>query len=154
MWRIAGALHRAEIMIVGIGVDAVDVERFARVLERTPGTRDRLFTPDELAYADSLSDPTASLAARFAVREAAMKALGVGLGAFDFHDIAVRRHESGRPILLAGGRAARLAADLGVDRWWVSMSHTDDLAVAYVIAEGTPPASGVAPGEWSGSDLR
>lgn len=123
-------------MIVGIGVDAVDVRRFARVLERTPGTRNRLFTTDELAYADSLSDPSPSLAARFAVREAAMKALGVGLGAVDFHDIAVRRHESGRPTLLAGGRAARLAADLGVETWWVSMTHTDDLAVAYVIAEG------------------
>lgn len=131
-------------MIVGIGVDAVDVQRFARVLERTPGTRDRLFTSEELAYADSLSDPTASLAARFAVREAAMKALGVGIGAFDFHDITVRRDESGRPILLAGGRAARLADDLGVDRWWVSMTHTDDLAVAYVIAEG--PAAPLPPG--------
>lgn len=123
-------------MIVGIGVDAVDVRRFARVLGRTSGTRDRLFTTDELAYADSLSDPTPSLAARFAVREAAMKALGVGLGAVDFHDVAVRRNESGRPTLLVGGRAARLAADLGVENWWVSMTHTDDLAVAYVIAEG------------------
>lgn len=126
-------------MIVGIGVDAVDVERFARVLERTPRTRQRLFTVEELAYADTLADPMPSLAARFAVREAAMKALGVGLGAFEFHDISVRRSDSGRPCIHQSGRAAELARRCGVERWQVSMSHTDHLAIAYVIAEGQQP---------------
>lgn len=123
-------------MIVGIGVDAVDVERFARVLERTPRTRERLFTTEELAYTDTLADPMPSLAARFAVREAVMKALGVGLGAFEFHDISVSRSESGQPRIRQSGRAAELAHHRGVERWQVSMSHTDQLAVAYVIAEG------------------
>lgn len=123
-------------MIVGIGVDAVDVERFTRVLERTPRTRERLFTTEELAYVDTLADPMPSLAARFAVREAVMKALGVGLGAFEFHDISVFRSESGKPRILQSGRAAELAHRCGVERWQVSMSHTDQLAVAYVIAEG------------------
>lgn len=123
-------------MIVGIGVDAVDIERFGQVLTRTPRTRERLFTAEELSYADSLADPMPSLAARFAVREAVMKALGVGLGAFEFHDISIRRSESGQPMILQSGRAAELAVRCGVERWQVSMSHTDRLAVAYVIAEG------------------
>ena len=123
-------------MIVGIGVDAVDVERFTRVLERTPRMRERLFTAEELAYADTLADPMPSLAARFAVREAVMKALGVGLGAFEFHDVSISRSESGQPRILQSGRAAELSDRRGVERWQVSMSHTDQLAVAYVIAEG------------------
>lgn len=125
-------------MIIGIGVDAVDVVRFAQVLERTPRTRERLFTIEELDYADTLADPMPSLAARFAVREAVMKALGVGLGAFEFHDISVSRSESGQPRIRQSGRAAELANRCGVERWQVSMSHTDQLAVAYVIAEGGP----------------
>lgn len=130
-------------MIIGIGVDAVDVERFSRMLERTPRTRERLFTAHELAYADTLVDPMPSLAARFAVREAAMKALGVGLGAFEFHDISIERTSSGQPRILQTGRAAELAARSGVERWQVSMSHTDQLAVAYVIAEGGRPGPDV-----------
>lgn len=136
-------------MIVGIGVDAVDVERFARVLERTPRTRERLFTIEELDYADTLADPMPSLAARFAVREAVMKALGVGLGAFEFHDISVSRSESGQPRIRQSGRAAELASRCGVERWQVSMSHTDQLAVAYVIAEGVPSNA-----DRPGTDLR
>lgn len=141
-------------MIVGIGVDAVDVERFARVLERTPRTRERLFTAEELSYADSLADPMPSLAARFAVREAAMKALGVGLGAFEFHDISVQRLETGQPRIVQAGRAAELASRCGVERWQVSMSHTDQLAVAYVIAEGGHTGGGHPDPGHSASDLR
>jgi holo-[acyl-carrier protein] synthase len=62
----------------GIGIDAVDIERFRKALERTPQLRNRLFTHDELQSVNAKSDPTSSLAARFAVREATMKALGVG----------------------------------------------------------------------------
>ena len=69
-------------MIVGVGVDVVDVERFRRVLARTPTLRERLFTAAELAYVAPRLDPVPSLAARFAAREAVMKSLGLGLGAF------------------------------------------------------------------------
>lgn len=123
-------------MIIGVGVDAVDVHRFERMLARTPSARERLFTAEELAYADTLADPTPSLAARFAVREAAMKALGVGLGAIDFHDISVHRCPSGQPRIVSAGRAAELATERGVRDWLVSLTHTDGLAVAYVIATG------------------
>jgi len=123
-------------MIIGIGVDAVDVGRFRLMLERTPGTRERIFTADELAYAELQSDPVPSLAVRFAAREAVMKALGVGLGAFDFHDIWIRRQESGQPEIVQTGRAANLADRCGVRHWLVSLTHTDQTAIAYVIGEG------------------
>jgi holo-[acyl-carrier protein] synthase len=122
--------------VIGIGVDAVDIERFRRSLERTPSMRTRLFTPDELAYVAPKADPVPSLAARFAAREAVMKALGVGLGAFGFHEASVTRRASGQPDLVLSGAAARLADAAGVVRWHLSITHTDSLAIAYVLASG------------------
>ena len=77
--------------VVGVGVDAVDLVRFARVLGRRASMADRLFTPGELAYARSAADPVPRLSTRFAAKEAVMKALGVGLGAFPFRDVEVVR---------------------------------------------------------------
>lgn len=122
--------------VIGIGVDLVDIERFRRSLERTPSMRARLFTEIELADVSPKADPVPSLAARFAAREAVMKSLGVGLGAFDFHDAWVERAESGRPSLALGGRAAELAAQAGVITWHLSLTHSDVMAAAYVIADG------------------
>lgn len=121
-------------MIKGIGIDAVDIERFRVSLERTPTMRERLFTAEELAYVAPKSDPVPSLAARFAAREAVMKAMGLGLGAFDFHDVWVSRAESGEPSLNITGRALELARDRGVNSWQISITHTDVLAIAYVVA--------------------
>jgi len=121
--------------MIGIGVDAVDIERFRRALERTPTMRGRLFTPAELAYVEPKSDPVPSLAARFAAREAVMKSLGLGLGAFGFHDVSVARAESGAPSLIVTDRAAELAAAAGVRRWHLSLTHSDLIAIAYVVAE-------------------
>lgn len=120
--------------IVGIGIDAVDVARFRRSLERTPTMRERLFTADELADLASRSDPVPSLAARFAAREAVMKALGVGLGAFGFHEVWVRRAASGEPSLVVTGAAADLAAAAGVQRWHLTITHTATVAIACVVA--------------------
>ena len=122
--------------VIGIGIDLVDIERFRRSLERTPTMRTRLFTEIELAYVAPQADPVPSLAARFAAREAVMKALGVGLGAFSFHDVWVERAESGRPSLSLAGRAAELAAVAGVAVWHLSLTHSDVMAAAYVIADG------------------
>lgn len=128
-------------MIIGIGIDAVEIERFRQSLERTASLKDRLFTADELSYVQPQVDPSASLAARFAAREAVMKALGVGLGAFDFHDVSVCRASSGQPDLLVVGRAQQLAIDQGITHWHLSLTHTESLAMAYVIASGTPTNS-------------
>lgn len=121
--------------MIGIGVDVVDIERFRRSLERTPSMRTRLFTAVELAYVAPKADPVPSLAARFAAREAVMKALGLGLGAFGFHDVWVERTEAGVPSLALAGSAAQIAEQAGVRRWHVSLTHSDLVAVAYVIAE-------------------
>lgn len=120
--------------IRGIGVDAVDIERFRESLTRTPTMRTRLFVDEELAYVAPKADPVPSLAARFAAREAVMKALGVGLGAFGFHDVWVRRAESGEPELVVTGAAATLAEAAGVRHWHLSITHTDLVAIAYVVA--------------------
>ncbi len=122
-------------MTKGIGVDAVDIERFRLSLTRTPSMRDRLFTAEELAYVAPKVDPVPSLAARFAAREATMKAMGLGLGAFGFHDVWVDRAESGEPALAVRGRAAELAAERGITRWHLSLTHSALVAIAYVVAE-------------------
>ena len=120
--------------MLGIGIDAVDVDRFRKLLERRPHLRQRLFTSAELTSLEGRTDDAASLAARFAVREATMKALGVGLGAFDFHDVSVRKAASGAPELIVSGRAQELADQLGITQWRVSLSHTHIVAVAVVAA--------------------
>jgi len=122
-------------VIIGIGIDLVDIERFRTSLARTPSMRTRLFTEIELAYVAPKSDPVPSLAARFAAREAVMKSLGLGLGAFGFHEVWVERAESGEPYLRVTSRALELADAAGVSRWHLSLTHSDTTAAAYVIAE-------------------
>jgi len=121
--------------MIGIGIDLVDIDRFRRSLERTPTMRTRLFTEVELAYVAPQVDPIPSLAARFAAREAVMKALGLGLGAFSFHDVWVERAASGQPSLAFVGRARELSDEAGVTRWHLSLTHSDLTAAAYVLAE-------------------
>jgi len=121
--------------MIGIGVDLVDIDRFALAVERTPRFVERVFTPSELADVEGRADAHSSLAARFAAREATMKALGVGLGAFDLRDVSVLRTDGGRPVLNVEGRAAELAARRGIRTWHVSLSHTARSAVAVVAAE-------------------
>ena len=76
-----------------------------------------------------------SLAARFAAREAVMKTMGLGLGAFGFHDVWVERVPSGLPVLKVTGRALELALNRNITAWHVSITHSDLIAIAYVIAE-------------------
>ncbi|CAN5840300.1 holo-ACP synthase [soil metagenome] len=120
--------------MIGLGIDAVEVDRFRRTLERTPGMRTRLFTATELEDVAAKFDPAPSLAARFAAREAVMKALGVGLGAFGFHDVSVAVEPSGQPRLLVSGRASELSDAAGVTRWHLSITHVDLVAIATVAA--------------------
>jgi holo-[acyl-carrier protein] synthase len=120
--------------LLGLGLDSVDIPRFATLLGRRATLRSRLFTDHERAYADGLANPVPSLAARFAAKEAVMKSLGVGLGALDWWDVEVRRRQSGEPELTITGRAAVLAARRGVGAWQVSLTHTDSVASAIVAA--------------------
>lgn len=122
--------------MVGVGIDVVDIARFRTTLARRPGLARRLFVERELEHVSRRADSAPSLAARFAAREATMKVLGVGLGAFGFHDVWVETDpDSGRPQLRVEGRARELAAAAGVERWHLSISHTDTVAVAVVGAD-------------------
>lgn len=129
--------------VIGIGIDAVDIDRFRQVLDRRPRMADRLFSGGERAFAGGRSDPVPSLAARFAAKEAAMKALSTGIGGIDFADVEVLSSPSGAPRLVVSGRASERAKVLGVTVWHVSLSHTATLATAVVLAEqaATPSSS-------------
>lgn len=118
-------------MILGVGIDVVDVARFGQALERTPALRARLFTEAEQRL------PLASLAARFAAKEAAAKALGAPVG-LRWTDAEVHTEGGGRPRLDVRGTVAARADEVGVRRWHVSLSHDAGIASAVVIAEGEP----------------
>ena len=121
--------------VVGVGVDAVDIDRLARVLGRRPGVARRAFTDTEREYAARHRDPMPALAARFAAKEATMKALGVGLGAFGLRDVEVERDDAGAPRLALRGTAASTAADRGARNLHLSLTHAESVAVALVVAE-------------------
>jgi len=132
--------------IVGVGVDAVDVTRFRRLLERRPRVAARCFTESEQSDATGSADVAQSLAARFAAKEAVMKALGTGIGAFALTDVEVcRTTGSGAtrnaPFLVLHGIAAELAGAQGAGRFHLSLTHTDDVAIAFVVAEQAQAAS-------------
>jgi holo-[acyl-carrier protein] synthase len=116
-------------VIIGVGIDVVDVARFAAVLERTPRLRERLFTQAERSLAMN------SLAARFAAKEAVAKALG-GPAGMQWHDAEISRLVGGRPVLSISGTVAARAAELGVRHWHLSLSHDAGIASAVVVAEG------------------
>ena len=118
-------------MIVGVGIDVVDVARFEQTLTRTPALRDRLFTADERVR------PPASLAARFAAKEALAKALGAPAG-LHWTDAEVVSADDGRPHLTLRGSVAARASDLGADSVHVSMSHDAGIASAVVVLETGP----------------
>ena len=126
-------------MIVGIGVDMVNVPRFAATLRRTPGVRERLFTVEERTTGEGRPRTDVSLAARFAAKEAVAKALGAPPG-LRWHDAEVVADPDGRPWLRTTGSVAEAAHVLGVQRWHLSLSHDGDMAVAFVTAEGDPAA--------------
>lgn len=121
-------------MIIGIGVDVVDIARFERAASRTPGLVPRLFAESEQVVGDRVL-PLRSLAARFAAKEALIKAIGHSDGVF-WHDMRVMSDERGDPRFETGGQLAVHLRELGVSRLHVSMTHDAGVAVAYVIAEG------------------
>ena len=115
-------------MIVGVGIDVVDVARFLATLERAPRLRARLFTADERDL------PPASLAARFAAKEAIAKSLGAPAG-MSWQDATVHRVSGGQPVVETRGTFAARGAELGVVRFHLSISHDAGIASAVVVAE-------------------
>jgi len=124
-------------MIVGSGIDIAEVPRIAEVIQRH-GQRflHRVFTEGEIAYCDSKANRIERYAARFAAKEAGMKALGTGWNhGVRWRDVEVCRQPGGRPTLAFHGRAAEFAAKLGTKNVALSLSHTAEQAIAQVILE-------------------
>jgi holo-[acyl-carrier protein] synthase len=124
-------------MIVGTGIDIAEVSRIRKALERF-GDRflQRVFTPAEILYCDSKANRAQRYAARFAAKEAAMKAIGTGWNhGVRWRDCEVTRLPGGRPTLTFHGKAAEFAARLGVKHAALSLSHTAEQAIAQVILE-------------------
>lgn len=124
-------------MLVGTGIDLVDVPRIARSIERF-GDRflARVFTEEEIAYCRRKAIPAQSFAARFAAKEAGAKALGTGIQhGVAWKELEVRRLPGQRPTLHLAGRARTIAGQLGVNRVSLSITHTDALAMATVQLE-------------------
>jgi holo-[acyl-carrier protein] synthase len=123
-------------VVLGVGVDVVEVARVRRAVQRWgQAFLARVFTPGELQHATARDGPV-RLAARFAAKEAVMKALGCGWGRVRFRDIEILRDPSGRPHARLHGEAARVAERLGVAAVHVSLSHAREYAVAVAVAEG------------------
>ncbi|MBZ5567759.1 MAG: holo-[acyl-carrier-protein] synthase [Acidobacteriia bacterium] len=124
-------------MIVGTGIDVAEVPRVAAAIERF-GERflRRIFTENEIRYCDSKANRMERYAARFAAKEAALKAIGTGWRhGVSWTDVEVRREPGGRPAIAFSGKAAEFAARLGVKRSALSLSHTKEHAIASVILE-------------------
>lgn len=117
------------------GVDLVEIDRLESIIHRY-GQQflDRIYTPQELVEAGA---SLASLAARFAAKEAVSKALGCGIGKVRWKEIEVLRGPERQPILSLHGAASDLAAELGLDNWSISLSHTRTHAVSFVVASGS-----------------
>ncbi|ABF43518.1 phosphopantethiene--protein transferase domain protein [Candidatus Koribacter versatilis Ellin345] len=124
-------------MILGTGIDIVEVPRIAQSIQRF-GDRflGRIYTPAEIRYCQSKANAVERFAARFAAKEAAMKAIGTGMrGGVTWHDFEVGREPGGRPTMVFHGKAAQVAQGLGGRRAHLSVSHTEQYAVASVILE-------------------
>ncbi|MCP4497131.1 MAG: holo-ACP synthase [Phycisphaerales bacterium] len=130
--------------IIGHGIDLVEIDRIERMrVDHGPTFLDRCFTAGEQAYAESAPRVRAErYAARFAAKEAILKAFGTGLReGIAWTDMDVVRNDLGAPSIVLSGEAAEFAATLGITSWMISISHTAELAMASVIAVGTPPAT-------------
>ncbi|WEK62328.1 MAG: holo-ACP synthase [Candidatus Microbacterium colombiense] len=118
-------------MIIGTGIDLVDIPRFERTLERTPRLLERLFAPTERTLR------LASLAARYAAKEALIKALG-GSDGVHWTEIEIASEPSGRPYFVLSGTTAAVIEERGIAHLHLTMSHDAGFATAFVVAEGEP----------------
>ena len=125
-------------MVLGLGTDLIETRRVQQSIDRH-GERflERIFTAGEIAYCQRKKNAAESFAARFAAKEAGAKALGTGISrGVSWKEFEVRREPSGRPTLHVSGRAREMADAIGVRRMQLSLTHSRDLAMAVVVAEG------------------
>jgi len=129
-------------LILGIGVDLVQVERMEKALARGERIQRRLFTPGEIAYCDRHTRPALHYAARFAAKEAGMKAIGTGWSnGVGWKDFEVKLDPRGRPQLMLSGKAAEIAMAMGTTHTVVSLAHDGGFSIAVVALEGEAGSS-------------
>ncbi|MBZ5858872.1 holo-ACP synthase [Flavihumibacter profundi] len=123
-------------MILGTGIDIVEVQRIAEKIAKGQGFRELVFSPGEIAYCEKKAHPDQHFAARFAAKEAFLKALGSGwLNGTAFHEIEIVHDAKGQPNLRLIGQTAETLAPYGIKRIHVSLSHQASMATAIVILE-------------------
>lgn len=125
-------------MILGTGIDLIEVARIAASFEKFGGRFvNRILLPDEIAYALQHKNPAPFLAARFAAKEAISKAFGTGIGAqLGWHDLEIRRKETGEPFVVLHGKGAALFAARRARQLHLSLTHTENYAAATAVLEG------------------
>jgi holo-[acyl-carrier protein] synthase len=124
-------------VVIGLGTDLIEIERIERSVARFgEAFLQRVYTPGEIAYCQAKKNSAESLAARFAAKEAGAKALGTGISrGVNWREFEVRRKPGQRPELHLSGRAAEIAAQLGVKKVSLSLSHSRTVSIAVVVAE-------------------
>ncbi|MCD6332977.1 MAG: holo-ACP synthase [Bacteroidales bacterium] len=123
-------------MLFGIGTDIIEVERIRKFIAKGDAFKERVFTPDEITYSDLHRDPAPFYAARFAAKEAFVKALGTGFtGGIGFNQIEVYHVANGKPEIRLNGQAKEKADELGITRIFISISHVKEWANAIVTLE-------------------
>lgn len=124
-------------MILGLGTDICEIARIEAALKRRATLARRILTPSEYALFEKVADPARFLAKRFAAKEAAVKALGTGIGrGVGWQQVSIDKDSLGRPLLKFTGNAADIAGRTGISRWHLSYSDEQHYVVATVIAEG------------------
>lgn len=123
-------------MIIGIGTDIIEIKRIEEIITKSKDEfLNRVFTQGEIEYSNSKKRFIQHFAVRFAAKEAVLKALGIGFREIKWQDIEIINGELGRPQVRLAGRAREIAEEKSIQHWHISLSHSEDKAVAFVIAE-------------------
>ena len=126
------------LLIIGCGIDLVKIERVEKIIKRWGDNFIfKIFTPLEREYCEKKKgNKYQSYAGRFAAKEALLKSLSLGLRGVNWKDIEIENNELGQPIIETSGKLKKIASEKGVGKYFISISHTKDYAVAQVILEG------------------
>lgn len=122
-------------MIVGIGIDIIEINRIQKALEKSPSFIDKIFTKNEIEYLNSRNMRAEFVAGKFAAKEAVAKAIGTGFRGFDFRDVEIDKTTLGKPIVILRGNAKKMDQKWGKYKIHLSISHSRENAIAYAVIE-------------------